>query len=336
MQMQYGVIAGVEKLVSRLVLGTMIIGDGDPTPSGSEYPNLGLAGSFDLLDAVLANGGNTFDSAHVYNGGSSERALGKWMTARGNREQVVVVTKGGVRKGPPRVTPEAIQEDLFDSYERLETDYIDVYILHRDEPATPAGVFVEALNAHHAAGRIRAFGGSNWTYQRLAEANAYAQERGLVPFTASQPYFGLADQVDDPWGPGCVSVAGPSNRDARVWYAAQQMPLLSYSSLARGFFSGRLTRDNYEEMKPILGSACVKAYCCEENFRRLERAACLAREKNATVPQIALSFSLSSPLNVFPLVGAASEAEFQENIKALDLKLTALERAWLDLELETM
>jgi aryl-alcohol dehydrogenase-like predicted oxidoreductase len=334
--MQYGTIAGVRKPVSRLILGTMVISDGEPTPPGSEYLNLGLSGSFDLLDIVLANGGNTFDSAHVYNGGGSEKALGKWMTARGNRDQVVIVTKGGVRKGPPRVTPEAIQEDLFESLARLETDYIDLYILHRDEPSIPAGVFVETLNEHHAAGRIHAFGGSNWTHQRLAEANDYAQSHGLLPFTASQPYFGLADQVDDPWGPGCVSLAGPTNVEARQWYAAHAMPVLSYSSLARGFFSGRLSRDNYEEMKPVLGGACVKAYCCEENFQRLDRAAQLAQQIGLTIPQAALAFSLSSPMNVFPLVGAASEAEFQENMKALDYKLTAQERAWLDLEVETL
>ena len=329
--MQYGAIAGVKKPVSRLILGTMILSDGEPSPPGAEYLNLGLTGSFELLDAVLALGGTTFDSAHVYSGGRSEKTLGKWMTARGNREQVVIVTKGAMRNGALRVTIESIQEDLFESLHRLETDYIDLYMLHRDEPSIPAGVFVEAFNEHHAAGRIHAFGGSNWTHQRLAEANEYAQAHGLVPFTASQPYYGLADQVEDPWGPGCVSLAGPSNQEARAWYTVQKMPVLSYSSLARGFFSGRLTRANYEEMKPILGSACVKAYAHEVNFQRLDRAAQLAREKNVSIPQIALAFSLCSPLYVFPLVGAASEAEFQENIKALDLALTPQERSWLDL-----
>jgi aryl-alcohol dehydrogenase-like predicted oxidoreductase len=334
--MKYGTVAGVGKPVARLVLGTMVISDGDPTPTGAEYPHFGLEGSFALLDAVLARGGSAFDSAHGYTGGRSEAGLGKWMTARGNREQVVIITKGGVRKGPPRVTPEAIDEDLFESLRRLETDYIDVYILHRDEPDTPAGVFVEKLNEHHAAGRIRAFGGSNWTHERLAEANAYAAAHALVPFSASQPYFGLADQVDDPWGPGCTSLAGPDNRAARDWYAQTGMPVFSYSSLGRGFFSGRVTRENFEAMKPVLGSASVKAYGHEVNFRRLERAAALANEKGVTIPQIALAFSLCSPMNVFPLVGAASEAEFVENSKALDVALTQRERAWLDLEIDDL
>lgn len=334
--MLYGEIPGLKQAVSRLILGTMVISDGEPSPPGAEYMQLGLAGSFDLLDAVLANGGNTFDTAHVYSGGGSERGLGKWMAARGNREQVVIVTKGGVRQGTPRVTPQSIDEDLAESLRRLQIDTIDLYLLHRDEPSIPAGVFVEALNAHHAAGRVRAFGGSNWTHQRLAEANEYAAVHGLVPFTASQPYYGLADQLDDPWGPGCVSLAGPSQREARQWYVQSQVPVLSYSSLGRGFFSGRLTRANFEQMKASLGSASVKAYAHEVNFKRLERAEHLAQVKGVSVPQIALAFILCSPLRVFPLVGAASEKEFQDSARALTLTLSPHERDWLDLEVDEL
>lgn len=330
--MVYGTIAGVGKPVSRLILGTMIISDREASPPGTEYPYLNMEDSFALLDAVLANGGNAFDTAHVYGAGHSESGLGKWMRGRHNREEVVIVTKGGVRGAEYKVTPGFIDADVYESLQRLQTDYIDIYILHRDEPKLPAGTLVQALHAHWEAGRIRAYGGSNWTHQRIAEANEYAQKHGLQPFVVSQPNYGLAEQVENPWGPGCVTLTGMVNREARAWYGANQMPVLSYSSLARGFFSGRITRDNFEEVRATLDSACLKAYCHECNFQRLDRAMELAEKKGVTVPQLALAFILTSPMNVFPLVGAASEAEFRENLGAFDIELTQKERAWLDLQ----
>jgi aryl-alcohol dehydrogenase-like predicted oxidoreductase len=236
------------------------------------------------------------------------------MADRGLREQVVIISKGCHHNADRRrVTPFDLASDLHDSLARLRTDYIDVYLLHRDDSDVPVGPVVEAFNEHLQAGRIRAFGGSNWTHQRIAEANAYAWAHGLTPFTASSPNYGLADQIADPWGPGCVSISGPTNRGARAWYGANGMPVMAYSSLARGLFSGRITA---------------------ENFERLRRALLLAEEKGASVPQIVLGFMFASPLDVFPIVGAANGDEFRENVEAFDLALTAEERAWLDLEID--
>lgn len=322
--MEYGTIPGLNKPVARLVLGSMFVG------------TLDRERAFALLDDVFALGGNTFDTAHVYAGGNSERLLGEWMEKRGNREQVVILTKGCHHNADrKRVTPFDLASDLFDSLARLRTDYIDIYVLHRDDPSVPVGPIVEALNEHHAAGRIRAFGGSNWSHERIAEANAYAEAHGLVPFTVSSPNYGLADQIEDPWGGGCVTLSGPANAEARAWYARTQMPVFAYSSLARGLFSGRITRENFPQLRATLDNACLKAYCHEPNFQRLDRAFILAREKGITVPQVALAFILRSPLNVFPLVGAVSKEEFAENIAALHVSLTPEERAWLDLERDT-
>lgn len=319
--MQYRTIISVEKPVSRLVLGTMII-------SGQEAER-----SFKLLDDAFTLGCTTLDTAHVYGGGHSERGIGAWMQARGNREDVVVISKGCHHNADrKRVTPFDIAADLYDSLARLQTDYIDVYLLHRDDPDVPVGLIVEALNAHKAAGRIRAFGGSNWVHVRIEAANDYAEQHGLTPFTASSPNYGLADQVDDPWGPGCVTISGPANADARAWYAANQMPVFAYSSLARGFFSGRITPENFAETRVMLDRACLTAYCHDVNFARLRRAMILAEEKDVTVPQLALAYILTSPLNVFALVGAANGEEFAENVQAFDIPLTENERAWLNLE----
>lgn len=319
--MHYSTIPGIAKPVSRLILGTMII-------SAQEKER-----SFALLDAVLALGGNALDTAHVYAGGNSERGIGQWMQARGNRDQVVIISKGCHHNADrKRVTPFDIAADLHDSLARLQTDYVDVYLLHRDDPSLPVGPIVEALNEHRRAGRIGAFGGSNWTHERIQAANDYAAAHGLQPFTASSPNYGLAEQVLDPWGPGCVTLSGPQNSAARDWYQENQMPVLAYSSLGRGFFSGRITPANFEETRGSLDKACLTAYCHDVNFRRLERALILAQEKGVTVPQIALAYILRSSLNVFPLIGAASGEEFAQNLAALDLPLSEAERAWLNLE----
>ncbi|MCC7495160.1 MAG: aldo/keto reductase [Fimbriimonadaceae bacterium] len=320
MAMQFGRVVGVDLPVSRLVLGTMIL-----RPDALEE-------GFALLDAAVAAGLNTLDLAWVYGGGHSERIVGQWLEARGNRSQMVILTKGAHPNGDrQRVTPWDIAADLHDSLARLRTPYIDIYLLHRDNPALPVGPIVEALNEHHRAGRIRAFGGSNWTHDRLQAANDYAADQGLVPFTASSPHYSLAEQVDDPWGPGCVGVSGPAQEAARAWYAATDLPLFAYSSLARGFFSGRISRQSFVANPDGIDGACRRAYCHEVNFQRLDRATELAAAKGVSVAQVALAYVLQQPLNLFALVGAANAAEIAANVAALDLELSAAELAWLDL-----
>jgi len=318
--MQYGRVDGVHKPVSRLALGTMII--------NTEV----LEESFALLDAAVELGYNTLDCAHVYGGGNSERAVGQWLTARGNREQMVILTKGCHHNADrKRTTPFDLAANLHDSLARLKTDYVDIYMLHRDDPDVPVGPIVEALNEHRDAGRIRAFGGSNWRHERIQEANDYATAHGLVPFTASSPHYSLAEQVDDPWGPGCVGISGPHETEARAWYEATQLPVFAYSSLGRGFFSGRITRENFPGIAETMDQACRTAYCHEVNFQRLDRALALAEEKGVTVAQLALAYVMNQPLNLFALIGAANRDEAEANVAGAALKLTEAEVAWLDL-----
>lgn len=318
--MLYGNVRGIEKPISRLVLGTMIINTRE------------LERSFDLMDAVFGLGCTTLDTAHGYAGGSSERAIGQWISARGNRDKVVIISKGACHNADrKRVTPFDITSDLHDSLARLKSDYIDIYLLHRDDPSVSVGPIVECLNEHLQAGRIRAMGGSNWRHERIQEANEYADAHGLTPFVASSPNFGLAEQVENPWGPGCVSLSGPNEVEARGWYEKNQMPVFAYSSLGRGFFSGRITRENFEAQKDSIDGACLRAYCHEQNFKRLDRVQVMAEEKGMTVPQIATAYIMNQLLNVFALVGAANGDEFKANVEACALKLSPEEIAWLDL-----
>ncbi len=317
--MEYGHIPGVTKPISRLVQGSVSI--------GSATADEGFA----LLDAVLDLGCTTFDTAHVYGSGDNERTIGRWVRERGVRDQIVIIGKGAHHnQDRKRVTPFDITADIHDSLARFQFDFIDLYLLHRDDETQPVGPIVEVLNQHQRAGKIGAFGGSNWSYARITEANAYATANGLTPFAASSPNFSLAEQYREPWE-GCISISGPQGAAAREFYRANQMPLFTWSSLAGGFFSGRLKRDNLATFEAYLDKLAVECYAGDTNFQRLDRVQELADEKGMTIPQIAMAYTLGQGLNIFALIGPRNREEFEANAAALSLKLTAEESAYLDL-----
>lgn len=317
--MQYGQLPGIDKPISRLVQGTVMI-----TSATAEA-------GFALLDEIVALGCTTFDTAHVYGSGDNERTFGRWLRERGVREQVVIIGKGAHHnQDRQRVTPFDISADLHDSLARLGVDYIDLYLLHRDDPAVPVGPIVDVLNAHHTAGRIRAFGGSNWSPERIREANDYAAAHGLRGFSASSPNFSLADQVQPPWE-NCLTISGPGQAAARAWYQANRVPLFTWSSLAGGFFSGRFQRDNLETFTDYLDKLCVSSYCSEANFQRLDRVRHYAAETGLSIPQVALAYVMSQPLDIYALVGCRTGSEFKDNVQALQHPIPAETLAWLEL-----
>ena len=274
---------------------------------------------------------NTFDCANHY----GEEALGEWMKDRGLLDKVVVLTKGAHHNAwRKRVTDYDILSDAHDSLKKLNRDYIDIYVLHRDDSTVPVGPIVEVLNRLHREGKIGAFGASNWTHQRIAEANAYAQAHGLIPFAVSSPNFGLADQVADLWGGGCVTISGPATRVARVWYAAHKLRVIAYSRLGRVFFSGWVQSSRPESAREVLDSFAQIGYISDDNFRRLARAEELAAEKGVKVPQIAMAWIMNQPLDVYAVVGSSNPERMKSNIEASELKLTEAECRWLDLEID--
>lgn len=316
--MKYAEIPYVDKKVSRIFYGTAA----PPFMAGED------AG--ELLDAIFAIGVNAFDTARVY--GMSEKSLGQWMEDRGNRDEVVVLSKCGHPSpdGRKRVNEKEIREDFAVSSGYLKTDHIDIYLLHRDDPDVEVGPIVEIFNALHAEGKIGAFGGSNWTHQRIEAANEYAYARNLIPFSVSSSNFGLADQVTDPWGGGCVTISGPANQDARAWYQKTQMPVIAYSSLGRGLFSGKVKGDDPESAVGVMDEFAMRGYGYPENFERLRRCEELAREKNCTVPQIAMAWIYCQNINSFAVVSTVKAGRMQENVDALHIRLTDHEICYLD------
>jgi aryl-alcohol dehydrogenase-like predicted oxidoreductase len=317
--MKYGNLPGVSKPVSRLVQGA------------GKACSLGETEGFKLLDTFLELGCNTFDTARVY--GGTDRFLGSWIADRGIRDRVVILGKGAHHSGDrQRVTPRDIREDLETSLRELAMDSIDLYVLHRDDPTQPVGPIVETLAAEAAMGKIGAYGGSNWTPERLAEANTYARQHGLPPFVLTNPNYSLAVQVEEPWE-NCICISGPAGAEARRTYKEWGMPVFCWSSLAGGFLSGRITPLNKDEMASEFNELVARCYYSDDNFERLSRAQTLAARYGATVPQIALAFLLAQGLDLYALVGCASGEEMQANIDAFDFCLCEEEAKWLDLEL---
>jgi aryl-alcohol dehydrogenase-like predicted oxidoreductase len=317
--MIYGEIPGLPKPLPRIICGTLLLTDSDEEASS-------------FLDSVTGMGCYAFDTAHDYGHGASEQVIGNWMAARNNRSDVIVIGKGAHPSGGRnRVDPESIRQDLRESLSRLGTDYIDLYLLHRDDPAVPVGPIIEVLNDLKRQGEIAAFGASNWTCARLEEARAYAEANGLLPFSAASSQYSLAVQYDDPY-PGTVSINSAADDSQWEWYRTTQCPMLAWSSLARGFFSGKFTRGNLDGFTDAQSLISIRCYAREDNFARLDRARQLAKDKGATVPQIALAYVFRQPLNCFPITGALNAAQFRENVEALEIGLSDEELSWLDLE----
>lgn len=316
----YVSIPHVDKPVSRILYGTA----SEPFMSGDDCS--------ELFDKMLSLGINALDTARVYK--DAEKSVGKWIEKRNNRSDIVILSKCAHPSddGSKRVSEREIRKDLATSLENLRTSYIDIYLLHRDDPDVPAGEIVEILNALHAEGKIGAFGGSNWTHNRIEAANEYAYAHNLIPFEVSSPNFGLAEQIGDPWDGTCVTISGAENSNAREWYSKNGMPVIAYSSLGRGLFSGRLKSDETENAGKILDEAAMKGYGYPANYERLRRCEILADKKGMKVPQIAMAWLFNQPLNIFAVVSTSSAVRMKENIDALRLRLTADECSWLNLE----
>lgn len=271
-----------------------------------------------LLDAFWEKGGNVFDTGWIYGGGYTERLLGEWLTSRGLRDEAVVIAKGA---HSPLCYPDVIGKQLAQTLDRLQTDHVDVYFMHRDNPDVPVGEFVDAMDAEARAGRIRGlFGGSNWTMERMDEAIAYAERTGKQKPGALSNNFALAEMLEPIWA-GCVTASTPA---FKAWLVERQIPNFSWSSQARGFFTDRAGRDKRDNEE------LVRTWYSEQNFARRDRAIELASKLGKTPIQVALAYVLAQPFPSVPLIGPRTLAELDDSLHALDIELAPELVAWLE------
>jgi len=294
--------------------------------SGLEVAPLALGGnvfgwtadeptSFRLLDAFTAAGGNLIDTADIYSawvpghkGGESETVLGKWLKRGGNRKKVVVATKVGMEMGPDKkgLSKAYILRAAEDSLRRLQTDYIDLYQAHADDPETPLEETLEAFAQLTREGKVRAIGASNYGAARLSQALQVSRQHGYPAYQSLQPLYNLYDRSE---------------------YEAELEPLcrekglgvIPYFPLASGFLTGK-----YRSEKDLEGRArgdIVKKYLDDRGFRILDALDRVARQYHSAPATVALAWLIARPGITAPIASATSLDQLNELMKSLELEL---------------
>jgi aryl-alcohol dehydrogenase-like predicted oxidoreductase len=280
----------------------------------------------ELLDRYVALGGNSFDTARVYEDGRSDVLLGQWIKSRRNRQTIVLCTKGCHPKDPQvmhisRLTPADIRGDLETSLTAIGTDYADLYLLHRDNPRIPVEAIMPALHQLVTEGKALTIGASNWTAGRINEANQFAVKNGLTPFSVSQMHFSLAQTT-----PALTTdVTHVTMNDIEYgWYLENKFPVMAFSAQAKGFFSQVAKGLPLKELPH-------KYYgFLPENYHRAERLIKLAAELGTNPSALALAYVRDNPLRTSALCAFSSMAQFEESMDVLRFNLTREQITYLE------
>lgn len=299
--------------ISRIILGTVRFGtDTDKLKS------------FEIMNRYMALGGNAFDSARVYcdwidgGSGASEKTVGEFVNSNGIRKNAVIITKGAHHIvddecRTPRLSGKDITEDLYKSLDALNTDYIDVYLLHRDDPHREVGEIVEVMHRFVKEGLVKSIGVSNWKYDRIKKANEYAKKHSLTPLLYNQVEFGRAvinsDFNADP------TVERLSKREYEKFAAdSLGVNLMAYSSQSNGFFY-KAKKLGAENLTPWLKDKFLN----ESTLYNLNLLTDSARKMGVSPAAVALSTVINDKLNIRAVVGANSTEQIEEIMSAEEL-----------------
>lgn len=283
--------------------------------------------SFAVLDAYVEGGGNFIDTADTYStwvpgheGGESEAVLGRWMSARKNRDRIVIATKLGSRMNndPHRqgLSRQYMLRAVEDSLRRLQTDYIDLYQAHRDDQDTPLAETMATFNELVQQGKVRYIGASNYSAERLAAALQVSDQHGYTRYQTLQPPYSLVNREE-------------YERDLKQLCIGQGLGVITYSSLASGFLSGKYRQGQAMPSSPR-AQGIQQRYMNERGFRILEEVDRVAAAHNATPSQVSLAWILAQPGITAPIASATSVEQMRELLEAISLKLTDEEMQSLD------
>lgn len=270
---------------------------------------------FELLDRYVALGGNCMDTGRSYANGEADTMLGKWITSRKHRNNMILCTKG-CRPDQlfiSRLSPEEITADLESSLKAIGTDYTDLYLLHRDNPMLPVESIMQTLHGLVTAGKIRAIGASNWTVGRINEANQFAKANGLTPFSVSQMHFSLALTTPAQ----TMDITHVTMNDIEYgWYKETNFPVMSFSPQAKGFFARQAAGLTQKEI--------TRQYYgfLPENYRRAERLIHLAAELGTNVSAVAIAYVRDNAIKTSALTGFSSVAQLEESMDVMNFVLT--------------
>jgi len=300
--MRYSDVFGFNS--SRILLGTGYFGDG-----------ISEEEAFAMMDKFREMGGTHIDTARLYADGRAEEIVGRWFADR-KPTDVFASTKGAYYDKDagerPRLEEADIREDVEKSLKALQFDVIDFYWLHRDDESAPAGRMIETMNSLVKEGKIKKFGASNWTSERIAEANGYAKEHGLQGFSASQIRFNPAYCLGERGG-----LVGMDENEFE-FYKSNNMPVAAYSSQAKGFFSKVA-----EQGVDALSEKAKKRYLCDENLRRVEVMKELAKKYNCSMASLICgAFCSFEKPHVFPIIGGSRLSQIVDSLEGADVELT--------------
>ena len=289
---------------SRILLGTCYFGDG-----------ISKEEAFLIMDKFREMGGTHIDTARLYANGGSEEFVGEWILSRDARE-MIVSSKGGyydMDSGEkPRLNEDDVYFDLDASLKALKRDFIEFYWLHRDDENKPVGEIIDMMNRLVKSGKIVKFGASNWTSKRIAEANEYAKNNELMGFSASQIRFNPAYCLGERGG-----LVGMDENEFE-FYKSNNMPVVAYSSQAKGFFSKMA-----EHGENALSDKAKNRYLCEENLNRLEILKRLSKKYDVSVAGIICgAFSSFSVPEVFPVIGGSRLEQIEDSLSGADVKIS--------------
>jgi aryl-alcohol dehydrogenase-like predicted oxidoreductase len=269
-----------------------------------------------LLDAFMGEGFTMIDTADSYSrwvpghrGGESETILGKWMKARGNRDQVIIATKVGsdMGQGKKDLSKRWILEEVENSLRRLQTDYIDLYQSHWDDQATPLEETLEAYGKLIEQGKVRAIGASNISAARLREALDSSAKRGLPRYETLQPNYNLYDRAE-------------FEQDLEPFCLKEDIGVISYFSLASGFLTGKYR--SAADLSQSSRGPMVKKYMNDRGFRILDALDEVAKQHGKKPGQIALAWLITRPSVTAPIASATSFDQLMELTEATRIKLT--------------
>jgi aryl-alcohol dehydrogenase-like predicted oxidoreductase len=280
--------------------------------------------SFELLDAFVGAGFNFIDSADVYSrwvpgnhGGDSETILGAWLKARGNRDKVIIATKLGIEMGPDQkgLSRRYMMQAVEASLRRLQTDYIDLYQSHRDDPDTPIEETLSAYAELIRQGKVREIGASNFTTERLAESLRISRAQNLPRYQSLQPLYSLVERTEFEAGPEALCLQ-------------EKVGVISYFSLASGFLTGKYRAAADTEGR-ARGSR-VEKYLNDAGFRVLAALDDVAKRCNATTGQVALAWLMARPSITAPIASATNLAQLREIMRAPEVRLDSDAIAQID------
>ena len=304
--------------VSALCMGTVYFGS-----------RMDDAASFAMLDHFAELGGNFLDTARVYadwvplaQRQASEKCIGRWLKARGLQQQIIVATKGGhpplFPPGRPTLSARDLAHQAEESCRNLGLDTLPLYYLHRDDPKVPVAQIMDGLFALQDRGVIRHLACSNWTAERIRQANAYAAACGRNGFMAVSNQWSLARCVPGAGDPTLVH----TDEDFCTFHRENALPLLPFTSMAQGYLS------KLAEGKPI-SQGLTDSYGLPENEAIACRAKALAAQKGMSVAQVAQCFFYAQDFQVVPVMSFSSVAQMEEAAAATEMTLTPEECSWL-------